>query len=165
VALLDELNLLKFIFPALYANKGVDQPVRYHPFDVYAHTLLTLKHLQEINTDYLTRFGMLYHDVGKADQYYMHELPLDRDEVRKVFGTWLNHHVSGVDHVKKDFGALGFSNKEIETIARYVQNHSKPGEILMASEDKREKKLRDMLSESGYERVKNVLDITIGDRK
>lgn len=164
VALLDELNLLKFLFPALYANKGINQPVRYHPFDVYAHTLLTLKSLQEINTDYLTRFGMLYHDVGKADQYYMHELPLDREEVRKIFGSWLNHHTSGMDHVKKDFGALWFSTKEIDTIAWYVQNHSKPGEILMAPADKREKKLRDMLSEAGYEKVKNVLDITIGDR-
>lgn len=106
VALLDELNLLKFLFPALYANKNINQPVRYHPFDVFAHTLLTLKSLQEINTDYLTRFGMLYHDVGKADQYYMHELPLDREEVRKIFGSWLNHHTSGMDHVKKDFGAL-----------------------------------------------------------
>ena len=165
VALLDELNLLKFLFPALYANKNINQPVRYHPFDVFAHTLLTLKSLQEINTDYLTRFGMLYHDVGKADQYYMHELPLDREEVRKIFGSWLNHHTSGMDHVKKDFGALWFSSKEIETIARYVQNHSKPGEILMAPEDKREKKLRDMLSEAGYKKVKNVLDITIGDRR
>lgn len=165
IALLDELNLLKFLFPALYAIKGVNQPIRYHPFDVYAHTLLTLKSLQGINTDYLTRFGMLYHDVGKEDQYYMHELPLDREEVRKIFGSWLNHHTSGMDHVKKDFGALGFSSKEIDTIAWYVQNHSKPGEILMAPADKREKKLRDMLSESGYERVKNVLDITIGDRR
>lgn len=34
----------------------------------------------------------------------------------------------------------------------------------MAPADKREKKLRDMLSEAGYEKVKNVLDITIGDR-
>jgi len=165
IALLDELNVLKFLFPSLYAIKWINQPIRYHPFDVYAHTLLTLKSLQEINTDYLTRFGMLYHDVGKADQYYMHELPLDRDEVRKVFGTWLNHHTSGMDHVQKDFWALWFSSKEIDTIAWYVQNHSKPGDILMAPADKREKKLRDMLSESGYERVKNVLDITIGDRR
>lgn len=34
----------------------------------------------------------------------------------------------------------------------------------MSSHDKREKKLRIMLSEAGYERVKNILDITIADR-
>ena len=106
VALLDELHLLKYLFPALETNKHIDQPVRYHPFDVYTHTLLAVKELQTINSDYLVRFGMLYHDVGKADQYYMHQLPLDREEVRKIFGTWLNHHISGIDHVKKDFAAL-----------------------------------------------------------
>ncbi len=34
----------------------------------------------------------------------------------------------------------------------------------MSSPDKREKKLRIMLSEAGYEKVKNILDITIADR-
>jgi len=164
IAILDELNLLKFLFPALHANKYVDQPIRYHPFDVFAHTLLTLKSLQELNDDYLVRFGMLYHDVGKVDQYYTHTLPLDREEIRKTFGTWLNHVNSGVDHVAKDFGALWFSSKEIEAIQRYVAAHQKPGEILMSSPEKREKKLRIMLSEIWYERVQNILDITIADR-
>lgn len=164
IALIDELNILKWIFPALYELKWLDQPVRYHPFDVYNHTLLAVKSLQEINDDYLTRLGMLYHDVGKKDQYYMHTVPLDREEVRKIFGTWLNHHTSGVDLVKKDFWALWFSKKEIETIAWYVANHSKPGEILFANEGKREKKMRNMLSDVWYEKVNNILDITIGDR-
>lgn len=164
IAILDELNLLKFLFPALHANKYVDQPIRYHPFDVFAHTLLTLKSLQELNDDYLVRFGMLYHDVGKVDQYYTHTLPLDREEIRKTFGTWLNHVNSGVDHVAKDFGALWFSSKEIEAIQWYVAAHQKPGEILMSSPDKREKKLRIMLSEVWYEKVQNILDITIADR-
>jgi tRNA nucleotidyltransferase/poly(A) polymerase len=101
--LLDELNLLKFLFPALHANKYVEQPIRYHPFDVFVHILLTVKALQEINSDYLVRFAMLYHDVGKVDQYYTHSLALDREDIRKVFGTWLNHVNSGVDHVAKDF--------------------------------------------------------------
>ena len=63
VSLLDEVKLLEYIFPALYATKNIEQPVRYHPFDVYVHTLMSLYHLQKINTDYLVRFSMLYHDV------------------------------------------------------------------------------------------------------
>lgn len=165
IAILDELNLLKFLFPALHANKYVDQPIRYHPFDVFVHILLTVKALQEINSDYLVRFAMMYHDVGKVDQYYTHSLALDREDIRKVFGTWLNHVNSGVDHVAKDFGALWFSSKEIETIQRYVGAHHKPGEILMSGQDKREKKLRIMLSEAWYERVRSVLDMTIADRR
>ncbi len=69
VSLLDEIKLLEYVFPALYATKNVEQPVRYHPFDVYVHTLMSLYHLQRINKDYLVRFSMLYHDVGKVWQY------------------------------------------------------------------------------------------------
>ncbi|NOZ44898.1 MAG: CCA tRNA nucleotidyltransferase [bacterium] len=46
VALLDEVNMLKYIFPAVYACKHLDQPIRYHPFDVYHHTIMTLYFLQ-----------------------------------------------------------------------------------------------------------------------
>jgi tRNA nucleotidyltransferase (CCA-adding enzyme) len=68
-SLLDEAKLLPILFPALAETKNVEQPVRYHPFDVYAHTLLTLFELQKLNKDYLVRFAMLYHDVGKVDQF------------------------------------------------------------------------------------------------
>ncbi|MEI8091502.1 MAG: hypothetical protein WCG98_04670 [bacterium] len=68
-SLLDEAKLLPILFPALAETKNVEQPVRYHPFDVYAHTLLTLFELQKMNKDYLVRFAMLYHDVGKVDQF------------------------------------------------------------------------------------------------
>lgn len=63
VALLDELHLLQYIFPALARCKGNVQPIRYHPFDTYTHILLTLYHLQHMQTSYLVKLGMLYHDV------------------------------------------------------------------------------------------------------
>jgi len=56
VSLIDEVKLLEFLFPALYATRFIHQPVRYHPFDVYTHTMLTLYELQKINTNYLVRF-------------------------------------------------------------------------------------------------------------
>ncbi|MBO4203571.1 hypothetical protein J5893_01925 [bacterium] len=67
--------------------------------------------------------------------------------------------------MKTDFKALGFSNKEIETIARYISEHHTPGEILNANPKNREKKLRHLLSEKGFEMVDNLLDINIADRK
>ena len=73
VSLLDEAKLLPILFPALMETKNVEQPVRYHPFDVYAHTMLTLFELQKINKNYLVRFAMLYHDVGKVDQFDAYE--------------------------------------------------------------------------------------------
>jgi len=48
VSLLDEINVLKYFFPALQANKGNNQPIRYHPFDVYHHSLLALFELEKL---------------------------------------------------------------------------------------------------------------------
>jgi len=67
--LIDEAEMLPILFPALAKTKHYDQPIRYHPFDIYAHIILTLYHLQQINKNYLVRFAMLYHDVGKVGQY------------------------------------------------------------------------------------------------
>lgn len=164
VALLDELNVLKYIFPALYACKNVAQPVRYHPFDVYVHSILTLYHLQTINTSYLVRLGMLYHDVGKVEQYSTYVMGLDQEETREMFGSRLNHVTCGVDLARRDFQALGYSTKEIDEICRYVAHHMKPGEILDAHPHNQVKKIRTYLSEVGAERTRNLLDISRGDR-
>lgn len=69
IALLRELQLLEILFPALAGTVDNRQPVRYHPFDTYNHTMLTLRHLQQLCADPLVKFAMLYHDVGKPEQY------------------------------------------------------------------------------------------------
>jgi tRNA nucleotidyltransferase (CCA-adding enzyme) len=77
--------MLPLLFPALHATKHIEQPIRYHAFDVYTHTLLTLKGLQEINGDYLVRFAMLYHDVGKVAQYQAYdEAKGDKEKIRDI---------------------------------------------------------------------------------
>jgi tRNA nucleotidyltransferase (CCA-adding enzyme) len=85
MVLLNVSGMLSFLFPALYATKYVEQPIRYHAFDTYTHTLLTLKALQEINSDYLVRFAMLYHDVGKVAQYEAYEKAQgDKEAIRAI---------------------------------------------------------------------------------
>ena len=164
VWLIDEAEMLPIIFPALALTKHVDQPIRYHPFDVYTHILLTVYHLQQINPNYLVRFAMLYHDVWKVGQYAEYQKNLSREEIRKVLSWPLNHRYSSAVFAKEDFSKLGFSHKEIEEIEWYIKEHHTPWEILQANPVNREKKLRKMLSESWYERVNNLLDINIADR-
>lgn len=84
VGLLDEAQLLEHLFPALYATKYIEQPIRYHPFDIYTHTLLTLFEVQKISTDPLVRLAMLYHDVGKVDQFGAYADHLTKDEIRAI---------------------------------------------------------------------------------
>ena len=137
VSLLDEIKLLEYVFPALYATKNVEQPVRYHPFDVYVHTLMSLYHLQRINKDYLVRFSMLYHDVWKVGQYSAYEKNLSRDEIRAILASPLNHRISWPELAKEDFARLTFSKAEIKDICRYIFNHHVPWEILNANEENR----------------------------
>ena len=164
ISLLDEAKLLPILFPALAKTKNVEQPVRYHPFDVYAHTMLCLLELQRLSTNYLMRFAMLYHDVGKVDQFDAYEEGLSKEEIRDILAGPSNHRRSSVVYVHSDFSALGFGKKEVDEIARYVAHHHKLEEILFATRDKREKKLRKFLSEAGIERVRNIIDITMADR-
>lgn len=164
VAVLDELNLLKYIFPSVYNIKWLDQPVRYHPFDVYSHTMLALHHLQSINQDPLVRLAMLYHDVGKAEQYYSHSLYLKDQDRSFIYWSWLNHTNCGVDMVKEDFVKIWFGNKEIDAISWYVAMHMKPWEILMSAPENQPKKVRALLSESDFEKCNNLLDICMWDR-
>ncbi len=163
-ALLDESGMLKYLFPSLAKTKKIEQPIRYHPFDVYAHTMLTLYQLQKTNTDPLVRFAMLYHDVGKPVQFADYKNGLSKDEIREIMAWPNNHRRSGPQLAKKDFSNLWFSSKEISEICDYIARHHKPEEILNATADNREKKLRKFLSEAWFEKVNNVLDIAMADR-
>lgn len=164
VSLLDEAKLLEHLFPALYATKNVEQPIRYHPFDVYVHTLLCLFELQKINKNPLVRLAMLYHDVGKVDQFGAYTDGLSKEEIREILAGPLNHRRSSPEYAKRDFKALWFSSKEITEIAWYIAHHHTPEEMIFAKEENREKKVRSFFSESGYERAMNILDITMADR-
>lgn len=166
ISLLEELNLLKFLFPALAATKNIPQPVRYHTFDIYAHTMLVVHELCQYNADYLVRLATLYHDVGKTDQYYYFSQHISREE-KKLPITHQMYHAQMLwpQLAERDFKELGFSNKDVETICRYIKYHHRPGELLEITADLRTKKLRQMLSEVGPEMLYNLMDIAIADRR
>ena len=164
VVLLDASGMLPILFPALAKTKFVDQPIRYHAFDVYTHIMLSLKVIQEMNSDYLVRFAMLYHDVGKVAQYSAYDRAKTKEEKQTIFSWPLNHRESSPVLMREDFSALWFSKKEIETIERYIHEHHTPGEILNSHPNNRIKKVRKLYSEKWYEMVNNLFDINIADR-
>ena len=164
IVLLDASGMLSILFPALAKTKFVDQPIRYHAFDVYTHIMLSLKAIQEMNSDYLVRFAMLYHDVWKVWQYAAYDNAKTKEEKQTIFSGPLNHRESSPVLMKEDFSALGFSKKEIETIEWYIHEHHTPGEILNSHPNNWIKKVRKLYSEKWYEMVNNLFDINIADR-
>ena len=164
IVLLDTSGMLPILFPALATTKFVDQPIRYHAFDVYTHIMLSLKAIQEINSDYLVRFAMLYHDVWKVQQYAAYDKVNTKEEKQIIFSWPLNHRESSPVLMREDFSALWFSKKEIDTIERYIHEHHTPWEILNSNPNNWVKKVRKLFSEKWYEMVNNLFDINIADR-
>lgn len=166
ICLLDELNILKILFPELHACKNNIQPIRYHPFDTYNHTLLALHVLQNTDVNYLAKLAMLYHDVGKPEQYaYI-------SEQKKIHGdepidmSWYQHHTETWAIIwAKAFANLWCSKKECEEISRYIKRHHRPWEILDSSKKNRMKKIRLLLSDGWLEMSLNLVEIAIADRK
>jgi tRNA nucleotidyltransferase (CCA-adding enzyme) len=89
IATIDELGLIPQLFPALERCKNILQPTRFHPLDVYYHSLMVLRALQERNASPLLKLAALYHDVGKVDQYHYHSLGIGKEEK----GTKLTGHM------------------------------------------------------------------------
>lgn len=66
-----ELSALKHLLPELYCLKGIAQPREYHAEgDVWQHTLLAVRNSPEC--DIATKFAILFHDIGKANTYSIH---------------------------------------------------------------------------------------------
>lgn len=164
VALMDELNILKYIFPAFANCKHFDQPTRYHPFDVFAHSMLTLYHLQKINSNYLVRLWMLYHDVWKPDQYYRASIKKDDESQKELYKLEINHPIIGESLTLSDFKRLWFSKKECEEIAFYVRYHMLPGEFMFMNENKQTKEIKKFISKYDVQKLLNLCDITVWDR-
>jgi len=115
IELYDQVGLLNLLLPEITAMKGVEQPKIYHSEgDVFKHTMLALKVLEEIqadsnkvNTKELVKTGMLdqdfsielklallFHDIGKPATF----TPLTKEKNRISFN---GHDDLGAEMTKK----------------------------------------------------------------
>ncbi len=162
--LMDELNILWFLFPSLERCKCNNQTTRYHIFDTYTHSLLSLYHLQKFSNNYLVRFWMLYHDVGKPDQYYRTSIKKDEESQQELYKLPIMHPEIWSEYTKDDFSKLWFSKKEVEEISFYVKYHMYPWELLNMWDNKRKKEIKKFISNYWIDKLLNLCDITIWDR-
>lgn len=112
VKLLDEYELLQFVFPAVHALKGVDG-AHYHNETVFTHCLSALKALDPVNLPFQTKLAALYHDVGKVE----HELSPE-GKIRFV-----GHDKRGARLAKRDCIKLHLPNYVIHYVECMVANH------------------------------------------
>lgn len=116
---MQDLGVLKEVFPELEACKGVAQPPEFHrEGDVWNHTMKSLASLSA-ETSLLARWAVLFHDIGKPKTFKIKErIRFDR-----------HAHVSA--EIAEDvMRRLCFSKKDIEHVTWVVKHHLMMKELL-----------------------------------
>lgn len=123
VSLLNQLDLLHFIAPALEELQATPQNPKYHPEgDVMTHTLGLLRHmdlvvtLNDIDKDkaLLLMLGALFHDIGKPRTFKFD------DDMQPTFH---GHEDVGAIMTDSIMRSLRFSNEIRETVVQLVAQH------------------------------------------
>lgn len=135
---LDELKILKVLFPEIEKMRGLNQGP-YHHLDIWRHTLETLKQMEALFVelrrsrdiqDYLEevissehrrkslmKLGALLHDIGKPDA-------LRRKDGKIIFH---GHERKGADISRDIIKRLKLSNDEMDALLKMVLWHLRPG--------------------------------------
>jgi tRNA nucleotidyltransferase (CCA-adding enzyme) len=105
--LMRQTGLLKETLPELDHCVKVEQPIEYHQYDVYFHSIYSCDAAPKGNL--VVRLAALLHDLGKP--------------TCKVEQTFYNHDQVGAELVATALRRLKFSNDLIERVSDLVRNH------------------------------------------
>lgn len=105
-------GVLDVTLPEMLPMVGCTQN-RYHAYDVWKHTMVTLDHCPADNP--LLRFGALFHDVSKPETKGVH--PVHGD------ATFYDHEIVGAKRTDEILTRMKFSNEDREMISHLVRHH------------------------------------------
>ena len=145
-------GLMDEILPEMEDTFGVEQksPGRHHIWDVGTHSLNSLKHVAEINSDPTTRLATFIHDAGKAKTYK--KLPTG-------VITFYNHEVVSGRIALAIAKRLRFSNSQKEKLYKLVRYHQ-----FTVNENQTDSAIRRFIRKVSIELIPDMLDLRMGDR-
>ncbi|MBD3282503.1 MAG: HD domain-containing protein [Candidatus Portnoybacteria bacterium] len=149
VDLLQKLGLLKYIIPELEKGVGVSQN-RHHIYDIYEHSIRSLRAAAEKEFSLEVRMAALLHDIGKPET----------KEGEGPDSTFYNHDIVGARFAEKILKRLKFSNKLIDKVVLLVKNH------MFVSDPERltEAGARRLIKRAGKENIPDLINLRISDR-
>ena len=149
IDLLQKTNLLKYILPELEKGVGNTQN-RAHIYDIYEHSMRSLKAAAEKKYNLEVKFAALFHDIGKPET----------KEGEGPDSTFYNHDYVGAKIVARILSRLKFPKKFIEKVALLVKNH------MFVSDPERltEAGARRLLRRVGKENIPDLINLRISDR-
>ncbi|MGB4984692.1 MAG: CCA tRNA nucleotidyltransferase [Erysipelotrichaceae bacterium] len=105
------VDVLSIIIKDLNKMVNFDQQSSSHCFDLYEHTIRSVK---AINNDPILRLTMLLHDIGK----------LDTKQIINNEAKYPNHSESSIKRARTILNDLKFSNKDKKEIITLIEYHS-----------------------------------------
>jgi tRNA nucleotidyltransferase (CCA-adding enzyme) len=152
IILFKEADLMQKVIPELEKTFGVEQasPGRHHIYDVGTHSMLSLKHVAEKNTDPIVRLATLIHDIGKPKTYKK----LDNGTI-----TFYNHEMVSTKIAKRIADRLKLSNKQKKKLVKLVRWHQ-----FSVDENQTDSAIRRFIRHVGKENIADMLDLRVGDR-
>jgi poly(A) polymerase/tRNA nucleotidyltransferase (CCA-adding enzyme) len=149
VDLLQKTGLLKYILPELEKGVGITQN-RGHIYDIYEHSMRSLKAAAEKGYSLEVKFGSLFHDIGKPET----------KEGEGPDSTFYNHDYVGAKIATRILQRLKFPKKFIEKTAILVRNHM----FISDPERLTEAGARRLLRRAGKENIPDLINLRISDR-
>ncbi len=149
IEIMRKVGLLKFIIPELEEGYKVSQN-KHHIYDVYTHSLLSLRYAAQQGFSKYVRIAALFHDIAKP-------------RVKRGEGpnsTFYNHEVVGAKMTRKILKRLRFPKKDIEKITKLVRYHLfyyNVGEVGEAS-------VRRLIRKVGIENIRELVQLRMADR-
>lgn len=146
IKVLEKSYALEIAFPEIGSLRGVEQPSKYHAYDVYGHTMEAVKYSEN---DLVLRLTMLLHDISKPNCKNV-------DENGKI--TFYGHGIKGCRKAYNMLSRMGYSKEICNEVSLYIRHHMDYAPT--------EKSFNKMLKELGNDinRVDKLLKVKLYDR-
>jgi len=149
IDLLRELDLLQYILPELLEGYKISQN-KHHIYDVYEHSLRSLKYAAEQGYNKYVRIAALLHDIGKPRS----------KEGEGEDATFYNHEMIGAEMTHKILTRLRFSKKDLKKIRKLVRYHL----FYYHPDEVGESSVRKLVRQVGSENIEELIQLRKCDR-
>ena len=148
--LMHNTGLLKYVIPELEKCYNVGQN-RHHIYNVFEHSLLSLKYAAKYKYGLNVRLAALFHDIAKPQT----------KSGKGAYCTFYNHDVVGAKIAMRILSRLRFPKKTVEKVGLLVRYHM----FFYDPETVTESSVRKLLRRVGPENIKELIEVRICDRK
>jgi len=136
--MLQETDLLKYVFPEIAVMYGLEQTSEWHHKDIFFHTMEVVDNAAKLSNDTNLRLAALVHDIAKPKTRRLHS---------KKGYTFYGHDDLGSRMLEEISKRMKFSNKTKNYIQKLTALHLRP--ISLAKKEVTDSAIRRLIVDGG----------------